>query len=154
METTKQNTRFGIKFSTVEKQIRYQVATKSIFSFLLIGWIAALFSGSKQEPDTAMLEFAFASGNATFIAEHLSERSNLIIEDSEQAYSVAQAELVLASYFTKLKPLMITDVKKVSLSTDKFLLTGRLKTEDSEVRLSVYYTNNKGKPLVYKIKFG
>jgi hypothetical protein len=124
----------------------------SHFTFILLTGIFGFLQLNKGEPNTAMLEFAFASGNSEFIAEHLKDKCSISIEGHEDVYSPSQAELILSNYFQKTKPTALRGIKKAPLEGGKYLLSGNLITDEKTLKLSFYYSEKKGKAFIYKMK--
>lgn len=91
------------------------------------------------------------SGNAKVLATYFNQNIELVILDSSNVYSKAQAEQVVANFFSKNQPERLTERHKGGKEGAQYYIY-TLKTKQDSFRVYLLIRKTKGKDVIHQLR--
>lgn len=145
---TKINKWRGICITTQAKKLSAMLR-KGLILFLAMSFALSAFSQSKLATDVGAL---LKSGNAKDLAAVFTGNITLSVNDNEDVYSRAQAELVVKEFFAKNKPSAFRIIHNGTSKTGMEYIIGNMDTATGQKRVSYYISVTADKALVKELR--
>ncbi len=94
---------------------------------------------------------AFEKGNASKLSSYFNPTIELIIIDSEEIYSKAQAEIILSDFFSKNKPSKFSLLHNGGKDSSQYAI-GQLVCGTKKYRVTLYLKQISGKTHIHQLR--
>lgn len=134
---------------------RGKKAMKHLRSLLLSMAMSALFfpSTAVAQGSLSQVTSALGAGNASALASFFEGNIELTIGDEDGAYSKAQAEQIVKSFFTQHQPKSFKKMHESSTGGNSQFAVGTLTAASGSFRVDIFYKTNSGKLRIQRLKF-
>jgi hypothetical protein len=117
--------------------------------FLFAGMLLNPFPATSQVPDKIIL--SLKTGNAKVLSGYFNQNIELVVLDSDNVYSKAQAQLIVDNFFKDYTPVNFKVIHQGGREGAKYVI-GNLKTEKGEFRVYFLLKQNKEKNYIHQLR--
>jgi hypothetical protein len=138
-------------FTKLENEDIMNTLKKYVFSpFLAIVFtISSLSQLYAQVPDEIIL--SLQTGNAKVLASYFNQNVELVILDSDNIYSKAQAEQIVTNFFSRNQPTRFTELHSRG-KEDAHYVIGNLVTRQETFRVYFLMKKTGGKDIIHQLR--
>jgi len=115
---------------------------------LFAGIIFSL-SAEAQIPDDIIL--SLKSGNAKILSDYFNQNVELVVPDSDNVYSKAQAQQIVGNFFSTYTPVNFTVIHRGGKEGAKYVI-GNLGTKEGNFRVYFLLKKNQGKDFIHQLR--
>jgi hypothetical protein len=122
-------------------------------SFIIITLFAVIIisslSAKSQVSDDIIL--SLKSGNAKILSDHFNQNVELVVPESDNVYSKAQAQQIVGNFFNSYKPVSFTVIHKGGKDEAKYVI-GNLGTKQGDFRVYFLLKQSEGKEYIHQLR--
>lgn len=94
---------------------------------------------------------AFRSGSATTLSNYINKTVELTVDDKEEIYSKAQAEVILKDFFARHKPKSFNILHQANKASSKYAI-GDLETSSGSYRVTFLLKTVNSKVFIHQLR--
>ena len=117
--------------------------------FLLAGLLIASFAATGQVPEKIIL--SLKSGNAKTLSEYFNQNVELVVPDSDNVYSKAQAQQIVGNFFSIYTPVSFSILHQGGKEGSKYVI-GNLGTKTGIFRVYFLLKQSEGKDYIHQLR--
>lgn len=129
---------------------------KTIISVILLfcSFMAVSATATQDKKVPNEINVGLATGNAKVLSSYFNQNVELVVLDNDNVYSKAQAQQIVANFFSKFPPIaenafsIIHDSGKENAQ----YVIGKLKTEKGDFRVYFLLKQNSGKQYIHQLR--
>jgi len=122
---------------------------KLAFMILLIAGMSYTSLAQAQIPNEIIL--SLKNGNSKVLSGYFNQNVELVVLDSDNVYSKAQAQQIVNNFFSKYSPESFTVIHQSEKSGAKYLI-GNLSTSNGKFRVYFLLKKNEGKDYIHQLR--
>jgi len=135
--------------------LKYSQFMKTIHKVLLISLMLLVLNGfsenQKVEPVPEEIITGLKTGNARLLASSFNQNVELVILNDDNVYSKAQAEQIVAGFFSQNQPERFTIIHQGGKEGAKYII-GQLFTKQGIFRVYFLLKKNEGKEIIHQLR--
>ena len=121
------------------------------FLFAMLGWL--LFAPAQAQPDiTDQVVVWLKTGNSKELSKHFIDNIDLTLNDVDDMYSRAQAEMMVSKFFNDHPPKEFVIRHEGKSKLDDYYRIGKLTTSNGIYRVTFFLKNDKGHFLIKQLR--
>ena len=117
--------------------------------FLFAGLLISSFAVTGQVPEKIIL--SLKSGNAKTLSEYFNQNVELVVPDSDNVYSKAQAQQIVGNFFSIYTPVSFSILHQGGKEGAKYVI-GNLGTKTGIFRVYFLLKQNEGKDYIHQLR--
>jgi len=127
-----------------------QLIKKSSFLIILFaGLINSPLTVKGQVSDDIIL--SLKSGNAKILSDYFNQNVELVLPESDNVYSKAQAQQIVGDFFNSYSPVSFTVIHKGGKDGAKYVI-GKLGTKEGNFRVYFLLKQSQGKDYIHQLR--
>jgi hypothetical protein len=116
---------------------------------LFAGIIISSLSVKGQVSDDIIV--SLKSGNAKILSDYFNQNVELVVPDSDNVYSKAQAQQIVGNFFSSYTPVSFTVIHKGGKEGAKYVI-GNLGTKEGNFRVYFLLKHKEGKDYIHQLR--
>ena len=121
----------------------------ALIILLFAGMIFHMFSANAQVSDEIIL--SLKSGNAKTLSGYFNQNVELVVPDSDNVYSKAQAQQIVSDFFNTYTPVNFSIIHKGGKDGAKYVI-GNLSTKEGVFRVYFLIKHSEGKDYIHQLR--
>lgn len=117
--------------------------------FLFAGMLLFTLSAKAQIPDEIIL--SLKSGNSRTLSEYFNQNVELVVPDSDNVYSKAQAQQIVSSFFSNNSPRSFNVIHQGGKEGAQYVI-GNLGTQKGTFRVYFLLKKSDGKDYIHQLR--
>jgi len=117
--------------------------------FLFAGLLISSFAVTGQVPEKIIL--SLKSGNAKTLSEYFNQNVELVVPDSDNVYSKAQAQQIVGNFFSIYTPVSFSILHQGGKEGAKYVI-GNLGTKTGIFRVYFLLKQSEGKDYIHQLR--
>lgn len=117
--------------------------------FLFAGILLFSLPANAQVPDEIIL--SLKSGNARTLSEYFNQNVELVVPESDNVYSKAQAQLIVSNFFSSYVPQSFSVIHKGGKEGAQYVI-GNLGTDKGTFRVYFLLKKSDGKDYIHQLR--
>ena len=122
---------------------------KTRYTFFLISLLLVAVHSSAQIPEEIVL--SLNSGNSKILSRYFNQNVELVVLENDNVYSKAQAQQIVANFFSSYPPESFTIAFDGGKEGAKYVI-GNLKTKNGNFRVYLLLKKNEGKDYIHQLR--